>query len=222
MGMTENEALKRIKMCIGISPSENIISSFEMISDALAEIQQYRAIGTVEEFKALKEKNVAKKVIAKKDGDHTFYFCPKCKIVVGNSFTGHIVEYCKCCGQKLDWRWKEKKMTVNEIIKLLDKEENKYGGATGKERELKISINGEFLGSIESAKLDGWGDGLVTDVTLELKTGKYLSEEEIRAKAIDDYIHAYLKWYETRYSRLADDERIDMLKIAEQMKAGAE
>lgn len=60
-------------------------------------------------------------------------------------------------------------MTLNEIIKLLDKEENKYGGATGKERELNISINGEFLGSIESAKLEGWGDGLITDVTLELQ-----------------------------------------------------
>ena len=35
-------------------------------------------------------------------------------------------------------------MTVNELIKILDKKENKYGGLTGKERELYISINGEF------------------------------------------------------------------------------
>ena len=60
-------------------------------------------------------------------------------------------------------------MTVNEIIELLDKEENKYGGATGKERELNLSVNGEFLGSIKSAKLDGWGDGLITDVALEVE-----------------------------------------------------
>lgn len=60
-------------------------------------------------------------------------------------------------------------MTVNEIIELLDKKENKYGGATGKERELKLSINGGFIGTITSAKLDGWGDGLITDVTLDVE-----------------------------------------------------
>uniref|UniRef100_UPI004056FD8C hypothetical protein n=1 Tax=Acetatifactor sp. TaxID=1872090 RepID=UPI004056FD8C len=53
--MTENEALKRMKMCIGISPSENIVSSFKLISDVLDELQQYRAIGTVEDLKSMKE-----------------------------------------------------------------------------------------------------------------------------------------------------------------------
>lgn len=53
--MTENEALKRMKMCIGISPSENIISSFKLISDALDELQQYRELGTVEELQSMKE-----------------------------------------------------------------------------------------------------------------------------------------------------------------------
>lgn len=99
--MTENEAINVLKMveahgCL-------VIEAKVMAIKALEEVQPYRAIGTVEEFKALKEKNVAKKVIAKKDVDHTFYFCPKCKIVVGNSFTGNISEYCRCCGQKLDW-----------------------------------------------------------------------------------------------------------------------
>ena len=59
-------------------------------------------------------------------------------------------------------------VTVSDLIKLLDKEGNKRGGATGKERILSISVNGEFLGYITSAKLDGWGDGIVTDVCLEL------------------------------------------------------
>ena len=63
-----------------------------------------------------------------------------------------------------------KEVTVSDLIKLLDKEGNKRGGATGKERILSISVNGEFLGYITSAKLDGWGDGLVTDVCLELET----------------------------------------------------
>lgn len=61
-------------------------------------------------------------------------------------------------------------VTVSDLIKLLDKEKNKRGGATGKERILSISVNGEFFGYITSAKLDGWGDGLVTDVCLEVET----------------------------------------------------
>lgn len=79
-------------------------------------------------------------------------------------------------------------MTVNEIIELLDKEENKYGGATGKERELNLSVNGDFIGTITSAKLDGWGDGLVTDVTLEVEVDsiKY-HDEKVRNKAINEF-----------------------------------
>lgn len=79
-------------------------------------------------------------------------------------------------------------MTVNDIINILDKEENKYGGATGKERKLNLSVNGDFVGTITNAKLDGWGDGLVTDVTLEVEVSsiKY-HDEKIRAKAIDEF-----------------------------------
>lgn len=62
-----------------------------------------------------------------------------------------------------------KEVTVSDLIKLLNKDVNKRG-ASGKERILSIQINGEFLGYITSAKLDGWGDGLVTDVCLELET----------------------------------------------------
>lgn len=62
-----------------------------------------------------------------------------------------------------------KEVTVSDLIKLLDKEENKRG-ASGKERILSVKVNGEYIGYITSAKLDGWGDGLVTDVCLELET----------------------------------------------------
>lgn len=72
--MTVEEALKRVKMCIGISPSENIVESHKLISDAIDELKQYRAIGTVSEFRELKEKATAKKPI-----DHfDFSPCPKC------------------------------------------------------------------------------------------------------------------------------------------------
>lgn len=63
-------------------------------------------------------------------------------------------------------------ITVSDLITLLDKDENKKGGATGKERMLSVKVNGEFMGYITSAKLDGWGDGLITDVCLELQTSR--------------------------------------------------
>lgn len=62
-----------------------------------------------------------------------------------------------------------KEVTVSDLIKLLDKEENKRG-ASGKERILSVKVNGEYIGYITSAKLDGWGDGLITDVCLEVET----------------------------------------------------
>ena len=64
----------------------------------------------------------------------------------------------------------DKEMTVLEIIDLLDKRENKYGGATGSPRVLELEINGKYLGRINAAKLNGWGDGCVTDVVLEVET----------------------------------------------------
>ena len=60
-------------------------------------------------------------------------------------------------------------VTVSDLIKLLDKEENKRG-ASGKDRILSVQVNGEHIGYITSAKLEGWGDGLITDVCLELDT----------------------------------------------------
>ena len=62
-----------------------------------------------------------------------------------------------------------KEVTVSDLIKLLDKEENKRG-ASGKERILSVKVNEEYIGYITSAKLDGWGDGLITDVRLEVET----------------------------------------------------
>ena len=62
-----------------------------------------------------------------------------------------------------------KNVTASDLIKLLDKQENKRG-ASGKERILSVKVNGEYIGYITFAKLDGWGDGLITDVCLELET----------------------------------------------------
>ena len=64
----------------------------------------------------------------------------------------------------------EKDITVKDLINLLNKEENIYG-ASGKERRLGIYVNGECIGYTKSIKLDGLGDGLITDVLLEIESG---------------------------------------------------
>lgn len=78
MSMTENEAIKELetsielaKMCTQNSERKREIEAYNMAIQALEEIQQYRAIGTIEEFKALKEKSLEKKVDEE-------YCCPIC------------------------------------------------------------------------------------------------------------------------------------------------
>ena len=62
----------------------------EYIEELESEVAEYKSIGTVEEFKALKKKRTAKsrRIVAGK------YFCPEC---------GRTAEmgYCKACGQNL-------------------------------------------------------------------------------------------------------------------------
>ena len=62
----------------------------------------------------------------------------------------------------------DKIVTVPDLVSLLDTESNKYG-ASGKPRMLMVEVNGEMVGYVKSAKLDGWGDGLVTDVCLKIE-----------------------------------------------------
>ena len=110
--MTENEAKKWLRAISATQSESNHTSSLQVRKEALymaikafEEIQQYRAIGTVEEFKALKEKNVAKKP---RFYAHNYY-CTECGNLVGNNeFEWQRFLYCDKCGQKLDWRWKEK------------------------------------------------------------------------------------------------------------------
>lgn len=77
-------------------------------------------------------------------------------------------------------------MTVDDLIKLLDTKENRYGGATGKQRELILSVDGRFLGTVDKVKLDGHGDGLVTCVMLEVETSKYNYTNADRIRAMSD------------------------------------
>lgn len=87
-----------------------------------------------------------------------------------------------------------KVVTVNDLIKILDTKENRYG-ATGKPRMLNLSLNGNFAGSIESVKLDGYGDGLITDVTMEITSSKFTTTNADRIRNMSD--EELAKWFDT-------------------------
>lgn len=85
--MTENEA----KIII-----EGFLGDDEVINEALE-----MAVKALEEFKALKEKSVAKKP---RFYAHNYY-CTECGNLVGNNeFEWQRFLYCDKCGQKLDWQ----------------------------------------------------------------------------------------------------------------------
>lgn len=103
--MTENEAMKNLetlerfyRIAKSGSALHEVLINFVTLEDlvvaiqALEEIQKYRAIGTVEEFKALKEKSEPKKPIIHGLGQR---YCPICKCGGADHF------YCARCGQKL-------------------------------------------------------------------------------------------------------------------------
>lgn len=70
------------------------------------ELEQYRAIGTVEECREAVEKQKPKKCVNDFCPDHTHYKCPSCgkiqKTKYGDSEFGCILNYCSNCGQALD------------------------------------------------------------------------------------------------------------------------
>lgn len=97
MGCTEVAYFRHI-------PLQNV----ETVINTLYEVQKYRAIGTIEEFKDLKEKSVAKKptpidyekymdVVTNAKFLRGACWCPNCKHTVLSGV------HCGNCGQKLDW-----------------------------------------------------------------------------------------------------------------------
>lgn len=106
--MTENETIEELqnsidlaKMCTQNYERKREIQGYEMAIKALEEIQQYRAIGTVEECREAIEKQKSKKPTEQyrlgtsgRGGK-----CPSCKHYLDRSVDAM---YCDC-GQKLDW-----------------------------------------------------------------------------------------------------------------------
>lgn len=87
--------------------------ALSMAIKALEEVQQYRAIGTVQECRAAVEKQNAKKP---KEYEDKFYGCPICGNVLLHKWAKYPTQltpktnalpYCLRCGQKLDWSKEE-------------------------------------------------------------------------------------------------------------------
>lgn len=77
------------------------------VLNALEEVQKYREIGTVEEFREAVEKQTQKKCAIDSCPDHTHYKCPSCGQIElsiykhGFPRLGRITKYCDNCGQAL-------------------------------------------------------------------------------------------------------------------------
>lgn len=106
--MTEKEAIKILQGAIKKPNAKDryLGQAVTMGIQALEENQKYHAIGTVEEFKALKEKAVSKKPNYEGDGYYNgelvldTWICPNC----GKSYEVDYdnYDYCPNCGQNID------------------------------------------------------------------------------------------------------------------------
>lgn len=88
--------------CFRHIPLQNV----ETVIQALEENQWYKTIGTIEEFKALKEKSVAKKphsISIANDIGNSMVECPICHARSDYDVKSIKRGHCWKCGQKLDW-----------------------------------------------------------------------------------------------------------------------
>lgn len=82
---------------------EELIAKLKELSKIKMMLECFEAIGTVEEFKALKDKGVAKKPKSNKvifSGD-SYAYCPHCKGGIEAEFMKP--RNCRKCGGELDW-----------------------------------------------------------------------------------------------------------------------
>ena len=70
----------------------------DMCIEALVQVEQYRALGTVEELKEAREKQIPKKPKSEQYFYGVLDRCPVC-----DALLGHSENYCHNCGQALKW-----------------------------------------------------------------------------------------------------------------------
>ena len=99
--MTEHEAIKFLTGYLdSVVYKEKCVEAHKLAINALEEVQQYRAIGTVEECRAAVEKQKAKKPVTYKGTN--IADCPICGATV-RGISKHFGDWCSHCGHKLDW-----------------------------------------------------------------------------------------------------------------------
>ena len=115
--MTENEAIRELAKIkndlMSLEYLQTTDEEYEMLNtaiSALEEIQQYREIGSLEEFREVVDRQKPKKILPlDRDGllyeDGWRYKCPVCGCAVGENVYHPDVtkdfEYCSMCGQKI-------------------------------------------------------------------------------------------------------------------------
>lgn len=124
--MTENEAIEElsnelrmitgiISYCRDFENNNDLALAYrikrqkamEAAISALKEIQQYQEIGTVEECRESREKQISKECVVDSCPDHTHYKCPSCGQIQMSTYAngfprlGRIKKHCENCGQAL-------------------------------------------------------------------------------------------------------------------------
>lgn len=104
----EAEAIECLKSNKPTSGYVMLQESIDMAIQALEEVQKYREIGSIEECRASREKQIPKKPTYDGDGyapDGTFvwdeWICPCCGTRYEVDYDEH--DFCPNCGQKIDW-----------------------------------------------------------------------------------------------------------------------
>jgi len=102
--MTKNES-KYGKVVIvggGRNAGRTMQAQVELLA-RIDELEAYRAIGTVEEFKALKEKKKMKPLKAyDEERESNWCSCPNCAKGIGWEYEKHF-NFCNECGTEFDW-----------------------------------------------------------------------------------------------------------------------
>lgn len=104
--MTEKEAINYYEKAMQIHKDEfgddqKAVDLYNTTINALRELQQYRAIGTIKECQEARKKQIKKKSV-KNEYNHDC--CPNCGwIVYQGEWSGRYLPHCENCGQAIDW-----------------------------------------------------------------------------------------------------------------------
>lgn len=107
----EQEAIETLKANAPTMGYEMLRESLDMVIGALEEIQKYRAIGTVEECRETRERQIPKTPDIEGDGYadgqivHDTWICPGCGRMYEIDYDDY--DYCPKCGQHIERVWKD-------------------------------------------------------------------------------------------------------------------